>query len=47
VTTDGVFSAYVTGNFIVLAHDVVIHNDKESWLKLLTFPVFIVAVMPL
>jgi uncharacterized membrane protein YoaK (UPF0700 family) len=45
VAADGVFSAHVTGNFILLAHDVVNHTDGESWLKLLTFPVFIVAVM--
>ncbi len=40
-----VFSAHVTGNFILLAHDVVHRSDGETWTKLLTFPVFVAAVM--
>lgn len=40
-----IFSAHVTGNFIVFAAQVVLGNDQDAWIKLLTFPVFIVAVM--
>jgi uncharacterized membrane protein YoaK (UPF0700 family) len=40
-----VFSAHVTGNFIVLAHDLVNRSDGATWTKLLTFPVFVAAVM--
>ncbi len=40
-----VFSAHVTGNFILLAYDVVHRSDGETWTKLLTFPVFVAAVM--
>lgn len=45
VAADELFSAHVTGNFIVLAYDLVNHTDTQAWLKLLTFPVFIIAVM--
>jgi uncharacterized membrane protein YoaK (UPF0700 family) len=45
VAADELFSAHVTGNFIVLAYDLVSHTDTQAWLKLLTFPVFIMAVM--
>lgn len=38
------FSAHVTGNFIIFAYDVVRHANREAWIKLLSFPVFIVAV---
>src|ERR1700744_2930638 len=40
----GTFSAHVTGNFILFAYDLVYHGDALSWLKLLTFPVFVIAV---
>jgi uncharacterized membrane protein YoaK (UPF0700 family) len=40
-----VFSAHVTGNFILLAYDLVNRSDGETWTKLLTFPVFVAAVM--
>ncbi len=45
VAADEVFSAHVTGNFIVLAYDVVNQTDAEAWTKLLTFPVFVAAVI--
>lgn len=46
VAGGSVFSAHVTGNFIVFAAQVVLgHGDGGGeWIKLLTFPVFIVAV---
>jgi len=40
----GTFSAHVTGNFILFAYGLVHHGDATSWLKLLTFPVFVLAV---
>jgi uncharacterized membrane protein YoaK (UPF0700 family) len=39
------FSAHVTGNFIVLAYDLVHGADRYEWSKLLAFPMFFVAVM--
>ena len=45
VTADKLFSAHVTGNLIVFAYDLVKHADTHAWQKLLTFPVFIIAVM--
>jgi len=45
VTADALFSAHVTGNFIVFAYQVVKGSDMLAWVKLLTFPVFIMAVM--
>ena len=45
VAADQVFSAHVTGNFIVLAYDLVNHADADAWIKLLTFPVFVTAVI--
>ena len=38
------FSAHVTGNFIVFAAHVVRHADAAGWTKLLSFPVFVGAV---
>lgn len=45
VAGDGIFSAHVTGNFIVFAAQIVDGKDAGAFLKLVTFPVFIVAVM--
>ncbi len=45
IAANEIFSAHVTGNFIVLAYDVVNRSDGETWTKLLTFPVFVAAVM--
>jgi uncharacterized membrane protein YoaK (UPF0700 family) len=39
------FSAHVTGNFIVFAYDVINGADARSWMKLVTFPVFVAAVI--
>ena len=45
VSANNLFSAHVTGNFIVFAYDIMKHADTDSWLKLLTLPVFIAAVI--
>jgi uncharacterized membrane protein YoaK (UPF0700 family) len=45
VSVNELFSAHVTGNFIVFAYDIIKHADTEAWLKLLSFPVFILAVI--
>lgn len=45
IAADELFSAHVTGNFIVLAYDLVNQSDAQAWMKLLTFPVFTLAVM--
>jgi uncharacterized membrane protein YoaK (UPF0700 family) len=39
------FSAHVTGNFIVFAYDIIKGADTSSWMKLVSFPVFVVAVI--
>jgi uncharacterized membrane protein YoaK (UPF0700 family) len=45
IAANEIFSAHVTGNFIVLAYDLVNRSNGETWTKLLTFPVFVAAVM--
>ena len=45
VAAGELFSAHVTGNFIVFAYDVIKHADGHGWQKLITFPVFIISVM--
>lgn len=45
VAADTIFSAHVTGNFIVFAYQMIKGSDLQAWIKLLTFPVFILAVM--
>lgn len=45
VAADAVFSAHVTGNFIVFAYQFIKGSDMHAWIKLLTFPVFIIAVI--
>jgi uncharacterized membrane protein YoaK (UPF0700 family) len=45
VGADGIFCAHVTGNFVVLAADLARHADRAEWLKVATFPVFVVAVL--
>jgi uncharacterized membrane protein YoaK (UPF0700 family) len=45
VAAGELFSAHVTGNFIVFAYDVIRHADVTGWQKLITFPVFIISVM--
>lgn len=43
IAGDTIFSAHVTGNFITFAAQTI--HGGASWVKLLTFPVFVVAVM--
>ncbi|GAA3774704.1 YoaK family protein [Flavobacterium ginsengiterrae] len=45
VAADSIFSAHVTGNFIVFAYQIIKGSDVHAWIKLLTFPVFILAVI--
>jgi uncharacterized membrane protein YoaK (UPF0700 family) len=45
VAAGELFSAHVTGNFIVFAYDIIKHANAYGWQKLLTFPVFVLAVM--
>jgi uncharacterized membrane protein YoaK (UPF0700 family) len=45
VAGDNIFSAHVTGNFIVFAAQVLSGEGEASWIKLLTFPVFVIAVI--
>lgn len=45
VAADKIFSAHVTGNFIVFAYQMIKGGDGDAWIKLLTFPIFIVSVM--
>ena len=44
VGADGLFSAHVTGNFVVFAYDILTNQTAASWTKLIAFPVFILAV---
>lgn len=44
ISADELFSAHVTGNFIVFAYDVVHNADSQAWTKLLSFPVFVLSV---
>jgi len=45
VHLSGLFVAHVTGNFVVFAAAIAQGAESEAYIKLLTFPVFIVAVM--
>ncbi|RFZ85253.1 DUF1275 domain-containing protein [Mucilaginibacter terrenus] len=45
VAAGELFSAHVTGNFIVFAYDLIRHADPHSWRKLLSFPLFILSIM--
>lgn len=45
VAADTLFSAHVTGNFIVFAYQIINGNDIYAWIKLLTFPIFIISVI--
>lgn len=45
VAGDNIFSAHVTGNFIVFAYQTVTGGDVDAWIKLITFPIFIAAVI--
>jgi len=45
VAADRIFSAHVTGNFIVFAYQLIKGAAGDDWVKLLTFPIFIFSVM--
>lgn len=45
VSADSIFSAHVTGNFIVFAYQLIKGSELNAWVKLLTFPIFIMAVI--
>lgn len=45
ISAKAIFSAHVTGNFIVFAYELIKGSDVNAYIKLLTFPVFILAVM--
>lgn len=45
VAGDNIFSAHVTGNFITFAYQMAIGGSPGAWVKLITFPVFVIAVM--
>ena len=45
VGADGMFSAHVTGNFVVLSASLFKEGGIETYLKLLTFPVFALSVV--
>jgi uncharacterized membrane protein YoaK (UPF0700 family) len=44
-TADGLFSAHVTGNFVVFAYKLANHPTLSDFINLLSFPVFILAVL--
>jgi uncharacterized membrane protein YoaK (UPF0700 family) len=44
IGSDKLFSAHVTGNFVILPYEIVTNQLTGSWLKLISFPVFILAV---
>lgn len=44
VSAEAIFSAHVTGNFIVFAYEIIRGGEMHAYVKLLTFPVFIIAV---
>lgn len=45
VGAEGMFSAHVTGNFVVFASNIFQGRGAESYLKLLTFPIFALGVL--
>lgn len=45
IAANRLFSAHVTGNFVVLAYDLVRGADRGEWSKLLAFPVFVLAAL--
>ena len=44
VGADRLFSAHITGNFVVFAYDIVTGQMFSSWIKLISFPVFIFSI---
>ncbi len=45
VAADKIFSAHVTGNFVVFAYQLIKVSGGDAWIKLLTFPIFMLSVM--
>lgn len=45
VSAGSIFSAHVTGNFIVFAYQLIKGSELQAWIKLLTFPVFVISVI--
>ena len=45
VDANGLFAAHVTGNFVVFGAALARGIQEKDYLKLLTFPVFVLAVM--
>jgi uncharacterized membrane protein YoaK (UPF0700 family) len=45
MSADRLFSAHVTGNFVVFVYNVMIGADSTTWLHLLSFPFFVGAVV--
>ena len=45
VSANELFSAHATGNFIIFAYDIIKGADFVTWIRLLTFPVFLTAVV--
>ncbi|HMI59806.1 MAG TPA: DUF1275 family protein, partial [Puia sp.] len=45
ISANELFSAHVTGNFIIFAYDIINGVDFVTWIRLLTFPVFLAAVV--
>ncbi|HEY6899365.1 MAG TPA: YoaK family protein [Puia sp.] len=45
ISVNKLFSAHVTGNFIVFVYDVINRVDLLTWVRLVTFPVFFLAIL--
>lgn len=45
VTANSLFSAHITGNFILFAYEVIVNRHFVAWGKLLTLPVFMLSVI--
>jgi uncharacterized membrane protein YoaK (UPF0700 family) len=45
ISAGSIFSAHVTGNFITFAYQLIKGSETKAWIKLLTFPVFIISVI--
>jgi len=45
IAADQIFSGHLTGNFMVFAYEVIKGLDPGAWVKLITFPVFVISVI--
>jgi uncharacterized membrane protein YoaK (UPF0700 family) len=45
VAGGSIFSAHITGNFVLFAAQLLAGHSEDSWIKLVTFPVFVIAVI--